>query len=151
MDDSVHHHRGELHCGHHLAACGEPPRIDCENPGRPRRRFEPAPVNRTSAFQYLSAQHVDARIFPTVADGLAALKAGKLDAFVYDRPILEWVRRKDFPDDVTVLETVFARENYAITVPENSPLRLKINQAMLGELRTPGWQEVLQRYLGGAE
>jgi hypothetical protein len=69
----------------------------------------------------------------------------------HDRPILEWNRRRDFPDDVTVLEKVFARENYAIALPENSPLRLKIDQAMLDELRGPRWQAILQRYLGGGD
>jgi ABC-type amino acid transport substrate-binding protein len=105
-------------------------------------------VNATSAAQYLSAERIDARSYPTVADGLQALRSGKLDAFVYDRPILEWQRRKDFADDVTVLDKMFTRENYAVALPENSPLRTKIDQAMLDELRSPGWQEVIQRYLG---
>ena len=104
-------------------------------------------VNATSALGYLQSQHIAARRYATVAEGLQALKAGKLDAFVYDRPILEWNRRKDFVDDVTVLDKMFARENYAIAVPENSPLRTKIDVAMVDELRS-WWQEVVQRYLG---
>jgi polar amino acid transport system substrate-binding protein len=106
-------------------------------------------VDATSALQYLQSQRIDARIYPTVEDGLRALKAGKLDAFVYDRPILEWNRRKDFVDDISVLDKLFARENYAIALPENSPLRTKIDEAMLDDLRSPWWQDVVHRYLGG--
>jgi polar amino acid transport system substrate-binding protein len=83
-----------------------------------------------------------------VTAGLQALKDGKLDAFVYDRPILEWNVRKGFVDDVTVLDKVFSRENYAIALPANSPLRAKMDIAMVDELRGSWWRDLVQRYLG---
>jgi polar amino acid transport system substrate-binding protein len=106
-------------------------------------------VASTSAFDYLKDQHVDARIYPDVPAGLEALKAGKLDAFVYNRPILEWNAHKSFADDVTVLDKVFSRENYAIALPEGSPLRTKIDVAMVDELRGAWWRDVVHHYLGG--
>jgi polar amino acid transport system substrate-binding protein len=105
-------------------------------------------VSDTSAFDYLRREHVDARSFPDVASGLQALKAGKLDAFVYDRPILAWNVHGSFADDVEVLDQVFARENYAIALPIGSPLRGDINVAMVDELRGPWWGEVRIRYFG---
>jgi ABC-type amino acid transport substrate-binding protein len=106
-------------------------------------------VGSTSAFDYLRSEHVDVRDYPSVTAGLEALKAGRLDAFVYDRPILEYNVRKVFRDDIQVQPKLFARENYAIAVPEGSPLRAKIDVAMLDDLRGPWWRDVIQRYLGG--
>ncbi len=105
-------------------------------------------VSSTSAFDYLRAGHIDAREYPSVSAGLEAVKAGKLDAFVYDRPILEWNVRKAFVDDVQVLDKLFEHENYAIAVPEGSPLRQQIDLAMVDELRGSWWRDVLLRYLG---
>lgn len=105
-------------------------------------------VPSTSAFQYLKGQHVDARAYPDVTAGLEALNAGKLDAFVYDRPILVWNVHKGFADGVTVLDKAFAGEFYAIALAEGSPLRTKIDVAMVDELRSSWWRDLVQRYLG---
>jgi polar amino acid transport system substrate-binding protein len=105
-------------------------------------------VSSTSAIDTLVDEHIDPRPYSNVNAGLAALKKGKLDAFVYDRPILQFNVRKDFRDDVEVLDKLFARENYAIAVPLGSPLRLQIDVAMLEEMHEPWWREVLRRYLG---
>ena len=105
-------------------------------------------VSSTSAIDTLRTEHIDVRAYPNVAAGLEALKAGKLDAFVYDRPILEYNVRKWFADDIQVLDKLFARENYAIAVPNGAPLRAQIDVAMLDDLRGPWWRDVIQRYLG---
>ncbi len=41
------------------------------------------------------------------------------------------------------------RENYAIAVPEGSPLRTKIDVAMVDEPRSAWRRDVMQIYLGG--
>jgi len=79
---------------------------------------------------------------------LEAIKKGKLDALLYDRPILAWNVRKNFMDEIDVLEMVFAPENYAIAVRQGSPLRAQIDLAMLDELGGGWWRDVLQRYFG---
>jgi ABC-type amino acid transport substrate-binding protein len=105
-------------------------------------------VSSTSAIETLANENIDARPYPNANAGLEALKDGKLDAFVYDRPILQFNVRRDFRDDVEVLDKLFARENYAIAVPLGSPLRLEIDVAMLDEMHKPWWREVLRHYLG---
>ncbi len=105
-------------------------------------------VAATSGLEYLRSEHVSARVYDTAEAGLEALKQGKLDAFVYDKPLLTWTARKDFLDDVEVLDTLFDRQNYAIAVPAGSGLRTRINVAMIDGLREPWWRDVLIRYLG---
>ena len=105
-------------------------------------------VDATRAFDYLRSEHVDVRGYPNVQAGLEAIKKGKLDALLYDRPILAWNVRKNFMDEIDVLEMVFAPENYAIAVRQGSPLRAQIDLAMLDELGGGWWRDVLQRYFG---
>ncbi len=105
-------------------------------------------VAATSAFDYLRSEHIDVRGYPDAHAGLQAVKDGKLDAFVYDRPMLAWSVRKDFVDDVDVLDQLFERENYAIAVPQGSPLRSQIDVAMVDEIRGSWWRDLLLRYLG---
>jgi polar amino acid transport system substrate-binding protein len=105
-------------------------------------------VDATNAFDYLRSEPIDVRTYPSVSSGLEALKGGRLDAFVYDRPILEWKVRKGFIDDIQVLDKMLAGDNYAIALPENSPLRTKIDVAMEEEMRQPWWRELLVHYLG---
>ena len=108
-------------------------------------------IPSTNAFDFLRAEHIDARSYPSVAAGLDALKAGKLDAFVYDRPILQWTVHKGYIDDVQVLDKLFVRDNYAIALPKGSPLRTDIDVAMEEEMRDAWWQDLLVRYLGSGE
>jgi polar amino acid transport system substrate-binding protein len=106
-------------------------------------------VAGTSPFETLKAMHVDVRSFADVNAGLEALNRGKLDAFVYDRPILAWSVRKRFADNVKVLDKSFSPEFYAIALPQGSPLRHRIDLAMVDELRGSWWKDLLNRYIGG--
>jgi ABC-type amino acid transport substrate-binding protein len=107
-------------------------------------------VDATNAFDYLRSEPIDVRAYPSLSSGLEALKGGRLDAFVYDRPILEWNIRKGYIDDIQVLDKVLARDNYAFALPADSTLRTKIDIAMEEEMRQPWWRELLIRYLGAA-
>nr|WP_294543628.1 transporter substrate-binding domain-containing protein [uncultured Rhodopila sp.] len=106
-------------------------------------------VASTAAVDYLRSQHVPVRIYATAEAGLEAVRHGKLDAFVYDKPLLTWIARKDFADDVRVLDAIFDRQNYAIAVPKGSQLRTSIDVVMIDDLRDAWWQDVLISYLGG--
>jgi polar amino acid transport system substrate-binding protein len=108
-------------------------------------------VRSTNAFDYLRNERIDVRTYPSVSAGLDALKAGKLDAFVYDRPILEWNVHKGYIDDIQVLDKVFVHDNYAIALPRGSPLRTKIDVAMGEEMRDAWWESLLVQYLGAGE
>jgi ABC-type amino acid transport substrate-binding protein len=105
-------------------------------------------VASTSALDYLRNQRIYPAGFESAATGLAALKAGKLDAFVYDKPLLDWVVRRDFADELRVLPNIFDNQNYAIAVPPNSDMRTRIDLAMVDDLRTDWWKDVLVSYLG---
>jgi ABC-type amino acid transport substrate-binding protein len=47
-----------------------------------------------------------------------------------------------------VLPFVLQREDYGIALPQNSPIREPVNQALLRIIRSDDWDEQLERYLG---
>lgn len=97
---------------------------------------------------YLDATHIRHQGFATVQQGLDALRRGRIDAFVYDRPLLTWIVGQGYGDSVEVLETSFNRQNYAIALPNGSPLREPLNVALLQILESDWWKQATFQYLG---
>jgi len=81
-------------------------------------------------------------------DALRALIQGKTAAVVYDLPILRYITKEYYGDQITVLPQAFERQDYAIALPQESELREKINGALLRYIVSPEWQLQLSRYLG---
>lgn len=102
----------------------------------------------SSSMNYLSSQHIDFEIFPDFGSGLDAIKAGKLDAFVHDKPILYWLAKNQYQDAVKVLDVTFNTQDYAIALPDNSPLRMPINRALMAIINSQEWQDSIKQYLG---
>ncbi|NKF24491.1 transporter substrate-binding domain-containing protein [Solimonas sp. C16B3] len=82
------------------------------------------------------------------AKALDRLAAGKVDAVLYDAPILQARIHSGKADDLTVLPELVREEDYALAVPRDSGLRKPINQALLRIVESPAWQDTLDRYLG---
>ncbi len=105
-------------------------------------------VADTAALVYLKAEHIRFRPYPSLDAGLQAVKAGTLDAFVYDKPLLLWFVKSRGADSLQVLDAVFDPQNYAIALPLNSPLRTDIDRALLDAVATQWWQDLTADYLG---
>ena len=105
-----------------------------------------APERSTSA-DYLDHQRIPHRGFDGPAEGLKALQAGTIDAFVYDKPLLTWLVLRDF-STLRVLEVTFDSQNYSIALPKGSPLSQVLNPPLLDETESDWWQQKLFEYLG---
>ncbi len=109
-------------------------------------------VTGSSGADELAERRIDARGYDSVADGLEALVAGRLDAFVHDRPLLLFDVVETYEDRLKVLPDNLGREDYGIALPEGSNLREPLNRALLSYIRSPEWGQLTRRYLGtGAE
>jgi ABC-type amino acid transport substrate-binding protein len=53
-----------------------------------------------------------------------------------------------YGDTLTVLESVFDRQDYAFALPQGSDLREPINRAILEYLASDAWRDTLTEYLG---
>ena len=67
----------------------------------------------------------------TLEEGLLAVKTGKADALVHDRPLLQFLVKDFEKREFLILENGFAPSNYGITFPHSSQLREKIDVALL--------------------
>jgi polar amino acid transport system substrate-binding protein len=106
-------------------------------------------VDGSSSSGFLDGQQIANRAFADPATGLQALADGRLDAFVYDRPLLAWTVRQNF-SGVQVLKITLGRQDYAIALPFGSALRLPLDTALLEATESEWWKQVVYRYLGAA-
>jgi ABC-type amino acid transport substrate-binding protein len=105
-------------------------------------------VAGTSGEISLAALRVKAKGFPTARDGLIALRAGEIEAFVYDKPLLAWIANQEFRNSVELLDTVFEPQTYAFAVPPNSPLRKPLSVGILENTQGRWWEDNLFLHLG---
>lgn len=81
-----------------------------------------------------------------VKGGVMAVQEGRIDAMVYDAPILQHAAKR-IGGDVIVLPHTFRRQDYGFALPEGSELREGINRALLLALHRERWQALLEHYL----
>jgi ABC-type amino acid transport substrate-binding protein len=106
-------------------------------------------VGGTSSLDYLTKHGIRFRTYGTPKEGLESLQAGKIDALVYDRPLLAWyVQRGGGAGPLNVLDLTFDEQNYAIALPNGSPLRQRINRELLSLIHSPWWDELNAKYFG---
>jgi ABC-type amino acid transport substrate-binding protein len=105
-------------------------------------------VGGTASLDYLTKRGIRFRPYATMTEGLDAMKAGNLDAFVYDRPLLAWDAKRKFADSVDLLDITFNKQSYAIALPNGSPLRAPINLVLVELIHSPWWDDVNAAYLG---
>jgi ABC-type amino acid transport substrate-binding protein len=96
-------------------------------------RFRIAAVPKTTAETWLRRADFDFADYPTPVFALEALVRGDVEVVVYDRPILEYLVREGAfvgAERVEVLDVSFQRQDYAIGIPTDSPLRERINAVL---------------------
>jgi ABC-type amino acid transport substrate-binding protein len=79
---------------------------------------------------------------------LRQLENHKVDAVVYDAPVLKALIHQSNAQGLTVLRELVRDEDYALAVGRQSGLRRPVSQALLSFIEAPGWQQILDRYLG---
>jgi len=105
-------------------------------------------VAGSATIDYLTRERIAHRGFAGAQEGLKALEAGGIDAFVYDRPLLTWIVRHDFSGSARVLDVTFDTQNYGIALPLGSPLRQAVNLAVLDAVESDWWEQTVFQYLG---
>jgi ABC-type amino acid transport substrate-binding protein len=96
-------------------------------------------------FHYAKARDLEA--------ALADLAAGRVDAVVYDKPLLAWTIHQHYRGKLDVLPVVLERQDYAFALPRHSPLRQNINTSLLRQINAPDWSNRVHQFLaspGGA-
>ena len=105
-------------------------------------------IDGSSGAEELSERNIRTRPFDDVEAGFEALKAERIDAFVHDRPLLQFMTLENYQGEIRVLPDPIGRQDYAIALPPGSELREPVNRALLARVRSPEWGRVVEGYLG---
>lgn len=97
---------------------------------------------------YLRRQRITLRGYETLIAALQAMQEGKLEAVVYDAPILRYTIDQKFRHELSVLPIRFETQHYGIGLPAGSELRESVNQSLLRITSETDWQNTLYRYFG---
>jgi polar amino acid transport system substrate-binding protein len=102
----------------------------------------------TETTEYLGHEHIAYQVFGDAQAALSALQKRRIDALVYDRPLLLWLVNEHFSGSLRVLDGTFEPQAYAIALPQGSELRRRIDLALLDATRSDWWRKTLFGYLG---
>ena len=80
---------------------------------------------------YLKDRRIYPIYFATVPEALNALEQKKVDAVVYDAPLLKYLIKENFSNSLMVTNALFKPQYYAIALETNSTLKEPINRALL--------------------
>jgi polar amino acid transport system substrate-binding protein len=105
-------------------------------------------VQGSTSAAFLDSHQVRHQTLETLPESLERLAAGDADAVLYDAPILRYLVRTGYADQLRVLPQELQRQDYGIALPEGSLLREPINRVLLDIVRSADWQPSLERYLG---
>ena len=104
----------------------------------------------TETTEYLGNERIAYQVFADGEAALSALQKDRIDALVYDRPLLLWLVNERFSGSLRVLNGTFDSQAYAIALPQGSELRMRIDLALLDAIRSDWWRKTLFAYLGSS-
>ncbi|WP_036484387.1 transporter substrate-binding domain-containing protein [Myxosarcina sp. GI1] len=110
-----------------------------------------ATVKGSTAAEYLANRPIKRIEFDLVEDAYESLEAERVDAVVYDAPVLQNYAVKDGVGKVRVVGPIFERQKYGIALKSNSPYREPINQALLEIIENGTYDEIYQKWFGETE
>lgn len=107
-----------------------------------------ATVTGSTTVDWLTRKGAKVEQLATVAECVMALKEGKVQAVVYDAPVVQYEAGKLNDDKLQMVGQMFERQNYAFALQQDSPLREKLNQALLKLSEQGVGNELRKKYFG---
>jgi len=107
-----------------------------------------ATVKGSTTETWLNAKGAKVTPFADVVACIAALRDGQVQAVVYDAPVLQYEAGKLNDEKLQMVGPVFERQNYAFALQQDSPLREKLNQALLTMHERGIGIELRKKYFG---
>ena len=109
-----------------------------------------ATVTASSAAAYLTAHAITFTGVPTIDAAYQQLDSGRIDAIVFDAPVLQNHIKLTRSTNETMVGGILARENYGIALPSGSALRKKINETLLDITADGTYDELYSKYFQDA-
>lgn len=109
-----------------------------------------ASVKGSTASEYLREHNIEAMDYAKVDDTYQALQQSQADAVVYDAPVLLYFASHEGKGKVQTVGAIFRKENYGIAFPDKSPLRKRVNEALLNLKENGTYDSLYAKWFGGA-
>ena len=107
-----------------------------------------AVVEGTTRHEYMKRERAYIEAYVTVGDAIEALLNETVDAVVYDSPNLLFYANGEGKGKVTVVGKKFEPQDYGLALSQGSPLREKINRAILTIMETDELERTVEKWLG---
>lgn len=107
-----------------------------------------ATVEGSASEEYLRRNHIRLKIFPTASAAIDAVSRQEVDTFVYNEPTLRYIVNHESKSGVAILSETLESRYFAFALPQHSPLREPLNQALLKITAQPLWRDIQYHYLG---
>jgi polar amino acid transport system substrate-binding protein len=106
-------------------------------------------ITGSTSAKFLKVNGVaDAKTFGKVDDAYQALQDKKVDAVVFDAPVLQYYASHAAADIARVTGPVFHPEDYGFVVANGSPLRKEIDMAILDAREDGSYEELTRKWFG---
>lgn len=110
-----------------------------------------ATVSGSTAAEYVDEQPIAVFKYEQIAQAYQALEQGKVEAVVYDSPVLLYYASHEGKGKVQVIGPVFQKQSYGIGLQAGSPYRERINQALLTLQENGTYTIIYEKWFGAVE
>jgi len=107
-------------------------------------------IHGSTSVEYLRQRNLEPLEFAKIEEAYQALENHQIDAVVYDTPILLYYTAHDGKGKAQTAGAMFRKENYGIVFPSNSPLRKRVNEALLKLKENGAYDQLYMKWFGGA-
>jgi polar amino acid transport system substrate-binding protein len=105
-----------------------------------------ATTTGSTAAAYLKEHHISTLEVAKIEQAYSALLNKKADAVVFDAPVILFYAANEGKGKVQVVGSIFREENYGIVLPNDSPYRKKINNALLSLKEDGTYQTIYDKW-----
>jgi len=110
-----------------------------------------ATVANSTSSKYLDGERLSYIGVSRIEEAYPLLESGKVDAIVYDSPVLLYYANNKGNGRVQITGQIIKPEKYGIALPPGSPIRKKINETIL-KFRQDGTYDVIyQKWFGNTQ
>ena len=108
-----------------------------------------ATTRGSTSEKYLREIHTDLKEVDRIEDAFKLLSGAdgeKVDAVVFDAPVLLYYASHEAKGKVDVIGKIFREENYGIVFPQDGPLRKEVNLALLKLKESGTYQQIYDKW-----
>ncbi|MEH2069596.1 MAG: transporter substrate-binding domain-containing protein [Nostoc sp.] len=105
----------------------------------------------STAATYLRKHHISVLEVAKIEQAYNALMTKKVDAVVFDAPVLLFYAANEGKGKVQVVGSILREESYGIVLPNNSPYRKPVNKALLSLKENGTYQSLYDKWFDPKE